>query len=656
LGCRTDAQLLEEPVGKKNVKPERAPLDFTRILDRLKNHDGNKGRILTIPVWGWEASGKTTSLLTFFQLADALKQGLGIAYVKDLEEFQQALDGGAGTSFVELARSTPAKLKPLAERFFDQGQWLEGTTRPDQYLFRIRGNRTYGYVYLTDMPGGHFRDADNSASILLSRAHGVIVLVDPKRYSGSKVDDGEYRDEVEHRVARCVELELPTAVMLTKCDAYSDIDAANIDEVFGRLESLSAAAETVEIHRTSVFGDVENWDGTDTLPAASERKPDQLIFAWGDLLSRALLLDMESVKAKAPPLQLRAAAAQGAALPAKSVPEVRLVGSWSESPGRVLCSLPDTRRRSFLTMNAKGHLSEVRLQNDLSQEPEVTDLGDVAEPPDHGRPLRCQVRRGQVFLGAARDATTIWHGAVGDTLRPFTIHRSASWCVAPSGLFVSASKDGSVQLAQFGEKLILGELRQLLKTPGSGETALGWWDTYGCLALLNGTDAAFIQLDQDRFGSMLEIEGFESNYSSNALVEVAPSGLIAILDGAAQGDSAATKASEPTEESPGDDEADDSARVLHLVLGKEHALGAVATAPDVPFALATGIHLVAYVDDGDALHAACIQGNDLATTRNGCELPDEVASFAFSTDARTLLVAFDNATYGAFELRGWPHV
>jgi hypothetical protein len=618
---------------------ERPRLDFARIAEQLKLHDGDKDRILTIGVWGWEGSGKTTSLLTFFQLADPLVDGIGLDYVKDMNEFEEVFGHDTNASLLEIARSTPARLKPLAEKFFDEGQWVDGTNRPSQYLFKIRGGKTLGYVYFTDIPGGMYRDEDETATVILKSAHGMVVIVDPGKYHGNKVDDKEYRNEVESRIARCGELKIPTTVMLTKSDSLSPIPEETIDWAAARLETMVSVCENIEIHRTSVFGDVE-WSEIDVLPPTEKRDPKNLIFAWSDLLTRALQLDKKTVHAKAPPLQLRSAVALNMALPATQIPEIRMMGSWSGSPGRILCARSDSRRGSFLSLDNDGNVWLVQLRDDLSQEPELREFGRVLEPPAPDLSLQCRIRDGQIFLAAGRNATTVWHGAVGDTLRKFSIHPATSWTVAPGGVFIGASREGAMQIATFGEKVHQRDLRKYLSGSDEAEVCVGWWEAKRCVAMFNGTEQVFVQLEGETFGPQLSIPGFTLAYEPHDLVTFAPSGL-AVIESVLNGES---------------DEVDEAERILRLFSGNNSIPDVLNTSPGVPWTTAESVPIVAHVVD-DQLHAALIhQTHGFVSSDEGAEIPTTPESMVFSADARTILVTFDDDTYGVFELKGWPHV
>jgi hypothetical protein len=428
---------------------------FPKAKARFKSRSREDSLVLlNIPIWGWTGDGKTCSLLTLLHYADSLLHGLSVAYVTDRDEITKLegeVDAYQGLSLQALADSTKTKLSDLNETFINQGGWPPGTDQPSSYFLAIRSiTSTLGYLVIPDIQGGSFREVDDVARAVLSKAHACVVLVQPDQYMAQDADGKRYRDEVRSRITKCAEADIPACVMITKSDLYPGQGVA--DQTHQQLTVLVESHDSFKaaIFRVSVIG-MEGTpapeDGQAKLPSPGARKPDNLVRAFVWVIDQVLQQPAATIRSKVPVLGLQRAQVD-APTASEPIPELRKVGDFSDVPGIGLCAISSD---TFLFQDIAGELISASLRDGTFS---TQAAGSVSGIPAPTARTAAFYIGGQVLLAPGQRTDAVWAGALGDDLVKMSLPFSAvSWTPVNARALVAIDAAGKLHsLRQEGGK------------------------------------------------------------------------------------------------------------------------------------------------------------------------------------------------------------
>lgn len=409
-------------------------VDDPEFLDEIskqlgKRHEPSKHVLLNIPIWGWTGDGKTCALLTAVHFCDPTQHPLSFSLITNTDELvslENSTEDYKGLNLVGTAVSTTERLRGLAEHFIDSNDWPPGTDEPSPYILAIRNvTATLGYVLFPDLKGGSYRELDDAARNVLQRAHAAILLVNPETYHKTTTDGKRYRDEILSTLHEFSQAEVPVCVMITKADLYQGQDQA-ADETHKQLTMLIDQQRSLQalLCRVSVIGPDKSSDGN-PLPGAVDRHPDTMIKAWIWVVSQALCRPVEDIRKHLPLVNLGRIGNQSVDLKFRTIPELRQIGDFSGSPGRVMCaSNDDPRSKAFTFLSEKGELLETVFE--VGVQPQFKAVGNVPEWDQAD--VRCYYIGGEFLIGRQSSCNFIWQGTKGGELMkaPFPFEM-ASW-------------------------------------------------------------------------------------------------------------------------------------------------------------------------------------------------------------------------------------
>ncbi len=420
-----------EQLGRTSSKPDVADPEFlSKISEQLgTRHESSKHVLLNIPIWGWTGDGKTCALLTAVHFCDPAQHPLGFALITNTDELvslESSAEEYKGLNLVGTAVSTTERLRGLAEQFIDSNDWPPGTDAPSPYILAIRNvTATLGYVLFPDLKGGSYRELDDAARSVLQRAHAAILLVNAETYHKNTTDGKRYRDEILARLHEFGQANVPVCVMITKADLYQGQDQA-ADETHKQLTMLIDRQESLQalLCRVSVIGPDRSPNGN-PLPGAVDRHPDAMVKAWIWVVAQALCRSVEDIRKHLPVVNVGRIVNQPVDLNFRTIPELRQIGDFSGSPGRVLCASNDApRSRAFTFLSEKGELLETVFESGV--QPQFTTVGSI--PEWDGAEAHCYYISGEFLVGRPSGCNFIWQGTKGGQLTkaPFPFEM-ASW-------------------------------------------------------------------------------------------------------------------------------------------------------------------------------------------------------------------------------------
>jgi hypothetical protein len=406
------------------------PEFLNKITEQLgKRHEPTKHVLLNIPIWGWTGDGKTCALLTATHFCDPAQHPLSFALITNTDELlslESSAEDYKGLNLVGTAVSTTERLRGLAERFIDSNDWPPGTDEPSSYILAIRNvTATLGYVLFPDLKGGSYRELDDAARNVLQRAHAAILLVNPETYHKKTTDGKRYRDEILATLHEFSQADVPVCVMITKADLYQGQDQA-ADETHKQLTILIDQQRSLQalLCRVSVIGPGRSQDGN-PLPDAVDRHPDTMVKAWIWVVAQALCRPGDDIRQHLPLVNLGRIGNQSVDLKLRTIPELRQIGDFSGSPGRILCaSNDDPRSKAFTFLSEKGELLETLFEAGV--QPQFKAVGNVPEWDQAD--VRCYYIGGEFLIGRKSSCNFIWQGTKGGELMkaPFPFEM-ASW-------------------------------------------------------------------------------------------------------------------------------------------------------------------------------------------------------------------------------------
>lgn len=433
--------------------------------------------VLSIPIWGWQGDGKTTSLLTVLHYAEPLANLLGFSPVREHDEISEVAqrDELRDTGILHLAKSSTVKIEELQGRFIDKCEWPDGTDTGSTYLVRVEdAATTRAFAVITDLPGGSYSENDAVAEMVIKDAHAIIVMVAPDRWLGQNLRARAYQNMVKYRIRRCTQLRIPVSVLVAQSD--KDRTAANkvVEALRLSVEGFGASS-ACKIFAVSVITDEpleqqqpEEGREPNPLPRAVDRSPSLLVAAWVWTLVKALLCEAESPSKRVPVIKLEQAARATDSQPTSLI-ELRPVGDFSSLPGTMICPIKSTGTEcSFLVVREDGTLVEVTLNSDGSV-PRLSNLGrlEAAEDLVHGGPvdtsetgesevgkgnavfvgLQGKVFNGELIVGPGASPANIWSGHLHDLVRPMPLPTSVvAWQALAADLVSGLDSEGRLHL------------------------------------------------------------------------------------------------------------------------------------------------------------------------------------------------------------------
>lgn len=610
---------------------EAAEPDFAlQMAARFSQGSHDRNVVLSIPTWGWTGDGKTCALLTALHYCEVPDQPIGLAMINDvseLEALEASTDEYKGMSLAATAASTTPKLRALYEEFIDKCRWPPGTDEATPYVLALKGPRsTIGYAVFPDLKGGSFRESDESARIVIAGAHACMVLVNPELYGQRGTEGKRYRDEVASVVQRLAEAGVPVCVMITKADNFCDDKRSIIDKVQNSLTILAGGVDgaPVRIFRVSVIDDTKARDNGEGPPAADERKPKQLLAAWTWAVGHALAKPSDAIRGRRPPLQLRGGD-MARAVQTTALPELRRVGDYSGSLGRVLCSMGGTKP-SFAFLSEDGELVETTLQTDGDEDPATRTLGQVVGL-DAAAELHAEVRRSEMIFGARTGANALWTYSATQGVRRTTLpFEVRTWSMVTSKRLVVVDAAGRLSSLHLDEEKWrqVDHLEGFVPSPSLARCVS--IEAMPTILVADGAAVHGVDLDEDgRFGARV-VPSLKIGYDENAC-ELSPAGV-----------AAAARSSSELVVARG---------AQQLVVG---TLGPVARR----FALAPQSPVVAWVDAELKLTAASFSTDDVVRTAADLDTPvgDGVTGMAWARDASALAVSFADGTWQLFRTLG----
>jgi hypothetical protein len=423
------AQASQESNGTPNLEFDD-PTFLARISEQLeKRNEPNKHVLLNIPIWGWTGDGKTCALLTAVHFCDPAQHPLGFALITNTDELvslENSAEDYKGLNLVGTAVATTARLRGLAELFIDRNDWPPGTDEPSPYILAIRNvTSTLGYALFPDLRGGSYRELDEDARNVLQKAHAAILLVNPETYQKKTTDGKRYRDEILARLQEFNEARVPVCVMITKADRYQgqNMDADDTHKHLTMLVDQQKSLQSL-LCRVSVIGPEPPQDGN-LLPGVADRSPEGMVKAWVWVVAQALSRSTEDIRKLLPVLNVGRMGNQSVDLKFETIPELRQVGDFSGSPGRVLCATNDSpRSRAFTFLSDQGELLETIFEAGV--QPQFKVVGNIPEWDQVE--ARCYYIGGEFLIGQPSSCNFVWQGTKGGQLTktPFPFEMS-SW-------------------------------------------------------------------------------------------------------------------------------------------------------------------------------------------------------------------------------------
>jgi hypothetical protein len=443
-------------MGKKSLDKPLSIEDsnfLEKITTLLQQKPSDKNILLTIPIWGWTGDGKTCALLTAIHYCDPAQHPLGLALVAnsdELERLESSTEEYHGLNLASNAVATTARLRSLSETFIDNCDWPPGTDEPSLYTLAIRSiNSTLGYVLFPDIKGGSFRELDETAKDVLTRAHAVLLLVNPEIYVKNATDGKRYRDEILARLQGFGEASIPVCVMITKADRYQGPNHA-ADEASKQLTIVLDHQQNLRalLCRVSVVGTSHEGGAIDKLPKAEDRKPDNLLKAWIWLLSQALSRTTTEIRKISPSVTFRTPG-ERAAQKFRVIPELRQLGHFSSSPGSILCASNDDARATAVTfVSESGELLETVLQTSAAQEPKFKTIGRILDWQQVD--VLANYLAGEFIVGPRLKCNFVWHGTKGTDLKKFSFpYEMASWVPITARRIIGIDSAGRLHFLRF---------------------------------------------------------------------------------------------------------------------------------------------------------------------------------------------------------------
>ena len=330
-----------------------------------------------------------------------------------------------GLNLAAVAASTTDRLRQLLKVFIDECQWPPGTDEASAYVVEARDMASrLGYVVFPDIRGGSFREVDETAKEVFGRAHAAILLINATKYADPDTDGKRYRSEILTRLQHFTRAKIPVCVMITKADRQTGPDSA-VDTTHSQLTVAVERQSGLDarVYRVSVSGKP---CGPKKPPPVHERDPQQLVEAWMWVVAKALLRPVDEVRRVLPSVNLQGLAHKAAPVALEALPELRLIGEFSNAPGLALCA---TEEGGLAFVGENGQLLEAVFE-DGKREPNVATVGSFAPSEEE---IQGFYFKGEFIVGNRGECNSVWHGSKGSALTEAPLPSAmVSWvAVAP---------------------------------------------------------------------------------------------------------------------------------------------------------------------------------------------------------------------------------
>tara|TARA_R110002072_G_scaffold291182_2_gene459177 strand:- start:1707 stop:3614 length:1908 start_codon:yes stop_codon:yes gene_type:complete len=613
--------------------------------------------LIGIAVWGWPGDGKTTSILTALHYGSPVSTPLGICKIRETDELADLATRPeySRLSLLQLAKSSTDRLQELHERFIETCEWPDGNDSGQTYLVRVENqDETLAFAVLTDLPGGSYSENDQVADKVIRNSHAILMTVAPNRWAGDGLRARSYQDMVRYRIRRCIQLNIPIGVMITKSDCYPDEAEAIAQTIRDSIPSMSSTSEVMLATVSAVTDDRNPESPTNPKaapPPAADREPNRLVatFAW--TLDRAIKVGLENGASRVPVTALGQTAipAQAQTMP---ILELRKKGDFSGIPGLALCGLGQSGDGcSFISVTPTGELMEVETLSDGSP-PHVSNLGKVSDfeklttsrtlpegqprpeawmPIQFRAPVRAKAFSSELVVARMVTPDVFLSGQPHDLVKKTSLPASImAWDAVAEGLICGLDTDGRLHL--FRRKADKYETLDYL----DGLLEIGDSPAY-CMYLASnqtiiagtGAGSVAVKLSGESFGDRVK-PPIDTSYDSLANpVLSSPSGTVAWVD------------SKDT--------------VIISYSAGTHGCG--TTLPDARTMVAlahTRPGAVAWVDANRRLQVSVQRGRERAMTSDKLapQLPSVPLSLLWADGDKYLVATFGDSTWQLFSLHG----
>jgi hypothetical protein len=619
---------------------------FSELAMQLAELQGDKRVIISIPIWGWTGDGKTCALLTALHYSDLIEHGFNLALVNRIEagKLGQQVEEYKGYDLAAIAASTSQSFLALSEDFFDKRKWPRGTDNATPYLFKLNGrSRPLGYLFFPDLQGGSFREEDEVAQAVLEHAHGCVILVNPELFVAKTTDGKRYKDSTIGRIFECASRNIPACILITKSDRRT-VQHKESDDVRNQLTMLIDGHTELEakIFQVSVIRDEEPSSsegrsahgGTTThdenpLPPADTRKPDNLIRAFGWVISKALKKSNEEIKQTIPPFHLRQAGESRHNISLNPIAELRALGEYSNSPGRILlvgAPIDGNHKLIFATRLGELSILDFNIDSDAPPGPQPVGVleGWTAEK-DNISELVAHEIAGELLAGhRSGNINYLWCGSKGGLIRRLHLPSVvSSWTPISSKRVAAVDSSGRIHVftlenSQWNPTAFLADFI----SPSSAMLCSSI-DQGRRILISNGIQVESILILPDgRFGERaiprLNIANDTQHQTINSL------GLFAGLS--------------------------DNKILFVSVADKQHVLGEMNSSMNWPFAIAQNASSIAFVTSNMQLLAGRVTADGVTLTepKYSPTLPELPSGMAWTPDGSLLIVSYDAGMWAAF--------
>ncbi|WP_061247701.1 hypothetical protein [Leptospira noguchii] len=480
--------------------------------------------VLSIPVWGWQNTGKTSSILSAGFFLDCMKNGVSLSVVNHLEsliELQEQNLWMKRAGIVETAKSSKLSYISGAKEIIEKNSWPPGTDSHIPYFFRIdKPNGPLGYLYIPDIPGGSFQEANQIASTVIADANAIIIIVDPEIYSNSNVLAKHYKDEIRNIIHYFANRNLPVAVFISKCDKYSSISDVIIDNVHQQLQIVRDAIKhsSIEIFRTSVIGSELEIPKSETqpikeekinsLPDSSHRQPDLLLKAWTWILYKAIRKVNENGLKHVVNIHPNINE-MGKMNLSNITPDIREIGSISNRDSiPILCMQGNKSNFEILTIDSNRSVKKFSLKvNELNVSvSESLEYGIIHEFPENISEMRYQYINGYIIIGKRKEADSIWSGLLGEEIKKRSLeHPILSWDVIDQNSIITLNSNGKVSLLGMNTDDWISKKFISLFTNNSSVATIKYIRNLEIAYAIRGNECEAVKINENAFAERISI-------------------------------------------------------------------------------------------------------------------------------------------------------
>ncbi|KXZ29347.1 hypothetical protein AYB33_17455 [Leptospira santarosai] len=478
-----------------------------------------ENKIITLTVWGWVGDGKTVSILTAKHYLYLMMHGVSLGEIvdsRDLKELEKTDEKIENQRVSDLAKNTLSFIRDYSKEFIENCEWPKGTNKHIPFLFRIDTFTSLNaYLYIPDIPGGNFQDADELSNHFLNGSNGIIVLVDPKRYCESSYESKKYISEVRFRIKAAAEKGLPTVVFINKADDFSGISTEIVDKVHSELTVYRSrlTGENYRILRSSVIGrslivgeeDKVGKDGSTVfLPDSNIRNPLNILKGWVWLIYNGFEHSLQT-NGTVPNLHYRNSSGSiNAGI--MNVPDIRHITNYKNINGYpILISGDSGDGLEIFFLTEDGELLSGKSIN--SSELKMTTVGKIIEFEDNLTELKCSVRDGFIVIGKRKNATYLFSGILGGNLTKSELeHPVYYWELLGNETLVTSNENGNLSLLKLENRKWISKdyITEFLPNPSKIELKYDYKNHL--LYAHNGNLSAGIRITENKFGDRFDFK------------------------------------------------------------------------------------------------------------------------------------------------------